>query len=69
LSLLVGATVFGLFLVVFGTVIFGYGVAPTFGALGLLFVIVAALVSALYTVGVSALGGWLGNYARYDLDI
>lgn len=37
-------------------------------AFGVLFLFVAVL-SALYTVGLGALGGWLGNYVRYDTDL
>jgi hypothetical protein len=37
-----------------------------FGILALAFVVVFA---AVYTVGLSALGGWLGNYVKYDTDI
>jgi len=34
------------------------------------FLIVFALVSSLvYFVGLSAVGGWIGNYVKYDTDI
>ncbi len=69
LSLVVGAVFFALFFVAFGAFLFGYGAPRLFSAVGLLFLLVAAVVSALYTVGLSALGGWLGNYAKCELDI
>ena len=59
LILLFAIAVFGVFLS------FGSGS----GAVLLLFVLLALVVAAVYTVGLSALGGWLGNYVRYDTDL
>lgn len=51
---------FGLFFLV----ILGLGQAPIgFGV----FALVLLLFGALYTVGLSALGGWLGIYVKYEL--
>ncbi|MFC6757774.1 MULTISPECIES: DUF5518 domain-containing protein [Haloarcula] len=69
LGLVVGAVFFGLFVLFFGVFYVGSGAPGAFGAFGLLFFFFAAVMSALYTVGLSALGGWLGNYAKYELDI
>ncbi|WP_123537326.1 DUF5518 domain-containing protein [Halosimplex salinum] len=45
----------------------GEGVLPfAFGGVIVVFVFVALLV---YTVGLSALGGWIGNYVKYETDI
>jgi hypothetical protein len=31
--------------------------------------LVMLVFTALYTVGLSAMGGWLGNYVKYDTDL
>ncbi|MDQ2071489.1 DUF5518 domain-containing protein [Haloarcula sp. H-GB4] len=40
-----------------------------FGAMGLLVLVLGTLTTATYFLGLSALGGWLGNYVRYDTTI
>lgn len=37
-------------------------------AIGGIFVVFAFFFAVLYVVGLSALGGWLGNYVKYDTD-
>jgi hypothetical protein len=56
---------------VFFTFIFGIGISgsPRMGLSLLLFAIIAFLGSAVYTVGLCAIGGFLGNYVRYDTDL
>ena len=45
----------------------GEGALPfAFGGIIVVFVFVALLV---YTVGLSALGGWIGNYVKYETDV
>ena len=39
------------------------------GVIILVFLLVVVVFMALYTVGLSAFGGWLGNYVRYDTDL
>ena len=39
------------------------------GVIILVFLLVVLVFMALYTVGLSAFGGWLGNYVRYDTDL
>jgi hypothetical protein len=40
-----------------------------FGAMGLLVLVLGTVMTAAYFLGLSALGGWLGNYVRYDTTI
>jgi hypothetical protein len=53
-----------------GVVVLGAG--PRAGAgIGLVVLVVggALVVGGLYTVGLSTLGGWLGNYVKYDTEL
>lgn len=55
-----------------GVVFLGFllgGMPMRMGAFGGLFLLVGALFGAVYIVGLSALGGWLGNYVKYDTDV
>ncbi|NLV07245.1 hypothetical protein GOC83_14010 [Haloarcula rubripromontorii] len=40
-----------------------------FGAMGLLVLVVGTIMTAAYFLGLSALGGWLGNYVKHDTTI
>jgi len=40
-----------------------------FGAAGLLVLVLGTVMTAAYFLGLSALGGWLGNYVKYDTTI
>ena len=56
-----------LVLTLFGFVSLGSGEgALPFAFGGVIVVFVALLV---YTVGLSALGGWIGNYVKYETDV
>jgi hypothetical protein len=69
LGLLVGAAFFLIVVLFLGVFAIGTNAPPLFSIVGLLFLLVTGVVSALYTIGLSALGGWLGNYAKYELDV
>jgi len=45
------------------------GAPPGLAELGGLVLVVAAIFAVVYTVGLSALGGWLGGYVRREIDI
>jgi len=69
IGLVLGAVFFAivlLFLVVF---VAATEVPNLFGAFGLLFLLLGAIVSTVYTVGLSALGGWVGNYVKFETNI
>lgn len=55
---------FALFGLAFLSIFLGVGAPIAFGLLGL----VVLIVSALYTVGLGALGGYLGSYVRDELN-
>jgi len=40
-----------------------------FGAMGLLVLVLGTITAAAYFLGLSALGGWLGHYVKYDTTI
>ncbi|GGN90410.1 MULTISPECIES: DUF5518 domain-containing protein [Haloarcula] len=55
-----------------GLVFLGFllgGMPMHLGAVGVVFLVGAAVFAAVYVVGLSALGGWLGNYVKYDTDL
>ena len=64
-----------LILVTVGTFIFGFvgmGHGPMAMGLpgaGFAFFVFGFLFLAVYTVGLSAVGGWLGNYVKTDTDV
>ena len=58
-----------LFVVVAVFGVFAMGGRPGGGAILVVFFLFAAAVVAGIIVGLSALGGWVGNYVRYDTDL
>lgn len=57
-------------LLVSGAALVGIGPRAAGGlALFVLFFLFVLVLSALYTIGLGALGGWLGNYVKYDTDL
>ena len=74
IGLVLAAVLFALVGSLFAFTVIGMGPGPMMGSprtfgFGGLFLLVAALIGAVYIVGLSALGGWLGNYVRYDTGI
>lgn len=61
----------------FGVLVFGFGAFYLVGGLPLrlgvagvvVFLLFMLVVVGLYTVGLAALGGWLGNYVLTDTDV
>lgn len=47
----------------------GAGMPGGVAGLGTVVIVTAFVFTALYTVGLSALGGWLGNYLKKDSDV
>ncbi len=64
-----------LILVTVGTFFFammgvgGHPMAWGVGGIGFVFFVFGFLFLTAYTVGLSAIGGWLGNYVRHDTDV
>ena len=57
-------------LLLFGSVLAGVALAndALLGA-GVVLFLVLIVVGGLYTVALGAIGGWLGNYVKYDTDL
>ncbi|MDS0259068.1 DUF5518 domain-containing protein [Haloarcula sp. S1CR25-12] len=66
LGVVVGAVVLVLFVVVFGVFVSGTAGAQAgvLGGLGLVFLLGGSVVGVVYFVGLSAIGGSLGNYVK-----
>ena len=58
-----------IFLALLGMSGMGMGNMGLAGAIGGAFFLFALLLGLVYTVGFAALGGWMGNYVRYETDI
>jgi len=69
IGLVLTALVFALFFFIVAAFGLIAGAPRLFGAVGFLFVLLVGVFVTVYTVGLSALGGWLGNYAKYELDV
>lgn len=72
ISGVIGAVFLGFVLAVFALIASLVGVVTSgslsAGAVGFLFFAVVAVVGGLTVVGLSAVGGWVGNYVKYDTD-
>lgn len=53
----------------FGFGMMGPGMFGIGGGLTVMFVLVALVFGLFYVVALSAVGGWIGNYVKYDTDI
>ncbi|GAB3683872.1 hypothetical protein GCM10028857_12110 [Salinarchaeum chitinilyticum] len=65
------SSIFGVLGLGFGLGVFGPG-GPGLGIagfVGALFLVLFVVLSFVYFVGGGALGGWLGNYVKYDTDV
>jgi hypothetical protein len=69
IGLLLWVVVGAFFVFVFALVALGGRVPALFGAFGVFVILVGVVFGAIYTVGLSALGGWLGNYVKYDTNV
>jgi len=68
IGLVLSAALFGVFFLFFVVFLAGSGAPRAIGAFGFL-AFLGVLFTAVYMVGLSAVGGWLGNYVKYDTDI
>ena len=73
ISGVIGAVLLGIVLTAFALLVslFIAGTSGSFGAgaVGFLFVAVFAVTAGLIIVGLSAAGGWAGNYLKYETDV
>ncbi|WP_225333858.1 DUF5518 domain-containing protein [Halomicrobium urmianum] len=73
LSLIPGTLFGALVLTALGVIGFGFVVDPSaflaVGAFGVVFVAFALVIATLTTAALGALGGWVGNYLKYDADL
>ena len=61
-----------LFVVVFTVVValaLGGTVPDAFAGFGLVVLLAGLVSTGTYIIGLSAVGGWVGNYLKYDTDI
>jgi hypothetical protein len=65
-ALLIGFLVSNVLLFALGGAL---GVPRLVGGLGIAVVFFGLFFAFVYIVGLSALGGWLGNYVKYDTDL
>ncbi len=64
ISSFLGAIGFGFGMMGGGPRMFGLG-----AGIGAVFILFILIFAAVYVVGLSAVGGWLGNYIKYDTNI
>lgn len=64
------AVLFGFLVIsVMGSILAGIGgIGPALGGLGTFLIVVFLIVAAIYVVGLSLLGGWIGSYLRGGSD-
>lgn len=59
----------GIFLLFFSALVVGTGDGAVFGITFFFLFLVVIGITAIYTVVLSALGGWLGNYLKCETDL
>ena len=69
IGLALSAVLLGVFFLFFIVFLAGAGAPHAFGAFGILVFIVGFLFAAVYIIGLSAAGGWIGNYIKFDTSI
>lgn len=68
-SLVLSAILLGLVFLVFVLILAGGGASWASGVFWSFFFVMGFLFSAVYIVGLSTVGGWVGNYLKYETDI
>lgn len=69
IGLILSALLFGLFFLFFILFLAGAGPTHAVSAFGILAFLAVFLFTAVYMIGLSAAGGWLGNYVKYDTSL
>jgi len=59
-----------LVITIMGSILAGFGgPGAALGGFGTFLIVVVVLFAAIYVVGLSLLGGWIGNYLKVEADV